>query len=237
MYPELGRCRIPQNHLFRSMVISRFPDVELADEHGLLAVGGDLEVESLLLAYSSGIFPWPISRRSLTWFAPPQRAVLFLENLHISRSMRRLLNRSPFELRMDSNFNAVIERCAELTNRGEQGGTWITPMILRGYKDFFAAGHCHSFEAYLDNSLVGGLYGVQIGKFFVAESSFYRVSGASKVAFCFMCEYLQQCGITWFDCQMLTPFSEGFGAREIPRAEFMHLLQETLSADGDPTAP
>jgi leucyl/phenylalanyl-tRNA--protein transferase len=115
-------------------------------------------------------------------------------------------------------------RCAEVKNRGDQGGTWITDEIINAYTMLHTMGYTHSFESYLDGELVGGLYGIQIGRFFAAESSFFRVSDASKVAMCAMVEYLRSQDISWFDCQMLTPFSEGFGAREIPRSDYMNLL-------------
>jgi leucyl/phenylalanyl-tRNA--protein transferase len=206
------------------MVIKRFPPIESADEHGLLAIGGDLEPESVILAYQSGIFPWPLDEETLAWFAPPERAVIFLDHFHISRRLRRTLNRGTFATKRDADFHTVMLRCAEVKNRGDQGGTWITDEIINAYTMLHTMGYTHSFESYLDGELVGGLYGIQIGRFFAAESSFFRVSDASKVAMCAMVEYLRSQDISWFDCQMLTPFSEGFGAREIPRSDYMNLL-------------
>ncbi len=211
------------------MIIERFPDVAEADEHGLLAFGGDLDIESLILAYTSGIFPWPYDETTLAWFAPPKRAVIFLDDFHIATRLTRKLKQRPFELAMDTNFQEVVTRCAELKNRGTQSGTWITQGMIEAYHQLFDAGFCHSFEAYQDGALVGGLYGVQLGAYFAAESSFFRVTNASKAAMCHVAQYLRQSGITWFDCQVLTPFSESFGAREIPRAEFMTLLAEALN--------
>jgi len=208
------------------MAIVSFPPIESADEDGLLAVGGDLDPSSLLLAYRSGIFPWPLNKRTLAWFAPPKRAVIFLDEFHISRRLRDELRRSLFTTKMDSRFEEVISRCAELKNRGIQRATWVTPDIMKAYSQLFQQGICHSAESYLADELVGGLYGVQIGRFFAAESSFYRTSNASKVAMVRLVEYLRNQEISWFDCQMLTPFSKSFGAREISREHFMELLAE-----------
>lgn len=210
------------------MVIKRFPPVESADEHGLLAIGGDLEPESVILAYQNGIFPWPLDEETLAWFAPPERAVIFLDEFHISRRLRRTLNRGQFTTKRDSAFRSVILRCAELKNRGDQDGTWITEEIINAYTKLHTMGFTHSFESYRGDELVGGLYGIQIGRFFAAESSFFREPEASKVAMCAMVEYLRGQNISWFDCQVLTPFSEGFGAREIPRSDYMRLLASAL---------
>jgi leucyl/phenylalanyl-tRNA--protein transferase len=210
------------------MAIVRFPDVSDADEDGLLAFGGDLDVESLVLAYSSGIFPWPYDEVTLAWFAPPERAVIFLDEFHVASRLVRRLKQHPFELKIDTNFREVMMKCAELKNRGTQAGTWITDGMVEAYSRLFAQGLCHSFEAYQDGVLVGGIYGVQLGAYFAAESSFFRVSNASKAAMCHLVDYLRASGITWFDCQVLTAFSQSFGAREIPRAEFMAMLNEAL---------
>jgi leucyl/phenylalanyl-tRNA--protein transferase len=212
----------------RRMVIKSFPPVESADEHGLIAVGGDLEPESVILAYQSGIFPWPLDEETLAWFAPPERAVIFLDEFHISRRLQRTLKRAPFTTKRDTAFPSVILRCAELKNRGDQDGTWITNEIVNAYTILHTMGFTHSFESYLGDELVGGLYGIQIGRFFAAESSFFRQPDASKVAMCAMVEYLRGQNISWFDCQVLTPFSEGFGAREISRSDYMRLLASAL---------
>lgn len=211
------------------MVIKRFPPVESADEHGLLAIGGDFEPESILLAYRSGVFPWPIDGATLAWFAPAERAVIVLDEFHLPKRLIRSLKATNFTHKRDHDFLGVIERCAEVKNRGEQDGTWITPEIIAAYTALFELGYCHSFETYLDGELVGGLYGIQIGKFFAAESSFFRVSDASKFAMTCLVDYLRAQGISWFDCQVLTPFSESFGAREVPRDEYMSMLAEAVS--------
>lgn len=210
------------------MVIERFPPVEAADEHGLLALGGNLEPASVILAYRSGIFPWPLDEETLAWFAPPERAVLFLDEFHVPKRLQRALKNRAFIQRVDHDFEGVIRRCAELRNRGEQDGTWITSEIVKAYTNLFHLGYCHCFETYLDDELVGGIYGIQIGGFFAAESSFFRVPNASKAAMCAMVEYLRSQNITWFDCQVLTPFSESFGAREMAREDYMNLLSDAL---------
>ena len=210
------------------MAIVEFPDVETADEDGLVAVGGDLEPESIVLAYKSGIFPWPIHERLLAWFAPPQRGVLFLDEFHISRRLREQLNKHPFTTAIDQDFVGVITRCAEVKNRGDQDGTWITSTIIEAYRRLFEMGIAHSFESYRDGQLVGGMYGVQIGGFFAAESSFYRETNASTVAMSTLVEYLRSQGINWLDCQVITPFSASFGARAVERKEFMKMLKRAL---------
>lgn len=206
------------------MAIVEFPPVETADEDGVLAIGGDLEPESIVLAYSNGIFPWPLNERLLAWFAPPQRAVLFLDEFHVGRSLKKALRGSGFSCSVDTAFSEVISHCAEVVNRGEQDSTWITDELRDAYIKLHTLGFAHSFETYLGDRLIGGIYGMQVGGFFAAESSFYRRDNASKAAMITMVEYLRNQGFAWFDCQVLTPFSESFGAREIPRSDFMRLL-------------
>jgi leucyl/phenylalanyl-tRNA---protein transferase len=210
------------------MAIRQFPPVESADEYGLLAVGGDLEVDSLLLAYREGIFPWPVSRRYLTWFAPAERALLFLHRLHLPRSVQKLRRKNIFRFAIDQNAAAVIAKCAELKNRGEQRGTWITPAIQAAYLELHRAGYCHSFEAYAGDTLVGGLYGVSVGAMFAGESMFYRRANASKLALCFAADFLRAHGVAWIDCQVMTPLVQQLGAVLVPRAEFMRLLMQAL---------
>jgi len=213
------------------MAIQEFPPVDLANEFGLLAVGGDLEPESLHLAYKSGIFPWPMIDEYLTWFAPEKRAVLFLEDLHISKSLKRQKKRGEYSFHFNRNFDAVIKACAELPNRKMQEGTWITEDVVHAYIDFHKAGYCHSIECYKKDFLVGGLYGVSIGKMFAGESMFYYEPNASKLAFWHLLEYLANKEVTWIDCQMMTPLLKNFGAVEIERDRFMELLEEAVSSD------
>ncbi|MCB0303096.1 MAG: leucyl/phenylalanyl-tRNA--protein transferase [Calditrichaeota bacterium] len=212
-------------------MIRQFPPLEFADpEYGLLAIGGDLEVGSLELAYRSGIFPWPERAGQILWFAPPQRAVLFFEEFHIPRRLQRHLRHAPFTFRIDQDFPAVIRHCAASKNRGRQRGTWIIPEMIPAYIDFHRAGFAQSFEAYNPaGKLVGGLYGVRIGRYFAGESMFYLESNASKFALVNAVSYLRQEGLEWMDIQMLTPLLAQMGAREIPRDAFMKLLRAALA--------
>ncbi len=211
-------------------MITQFPPVEWADESGLLAIGGDLEVETLKLAYTNGIFPWPIEGEPVYWFAPPQRAVLEFDELHIPARMQRYLKNSDFTFRVDANFEAVIRACARSKTRKGQRGTWITRDMISAYIEFHRCGYVHSFEAYNGKEeLVGGMYGVLIDKFFAGESMFYSQPNASKFALIEATRYLSNLGLTWMDVQTLTPLLQRFGAKEIPRAEFMEKLKRTLN--------
>lgn len=218
------------------MAIQLFPPVWAADEHGLLAVGGDLEPSSLLLAYKSGIFPWPLVGKELLWFAPPQRALLFLDSFHTPRRLKRTLRQNPAEIRVNTCFPEVISACATSTNRRNiqgrtEAGTWITEQMIEGYIRLHEAGYCHSIECFRDGRLIGGLYGVAIAGMFAGESMFYREPEASKRCLCFLVDYLRQRGVPWIDCQQITPLLAQFGAVEVSREEFMGLLGEVLSRD------
>ncbi|HVF10963.1 MAG TPA: leucyl/phenylalanyl-tRNA--protein transferase, partial [Abditibacteriaceae bacterium] len=202
--------------------------VEWADEDGVLAVGGDLEAETLRTAYRGGIFPWPIEGLPLLWFAPPQRAVLHFEDFHVSRRLARWLRSTPFEVRINCNFEQVIEACAKAKRKGERG-TWITPEMRAGYLRLHQAGIAHSVETYLNDELVGGLYGVSFGAYFAGESMFHRASGASKAALVHLVSHLQRRDAQWLDAEVMTPLFESFGAREVPRAEFMRMLKKALN--------
>jgi len=201
-----------------------FPSVELADDDGVLCIGGDLSSATLRAAYHQGIFPWPINEEfPVVWFAPPMRGVLFFDEFHISKSVTKMLRREKYECRVDAAFEQVISHCA---NRCE--GTWITPDIIDAYINLHREGIAHSVETYLDGELVGGLYGVSWGKYFCGESMFYLRSGASKAALVYLVEYLKTRGVKWIDIQNISPLFELFGAREIPRAEFMELLKSAI---------
>ena len=206
-------------------MILEFPPVQNADKNGLLAIGGDLEVGSLLLAYRSGIFPWPFDEETLAWFSPPQRAILFFDNFHISRSLEKARNKTTFTFSIDGDFKGVMRHCAELKNRSRQHGTWITPDVIESYYKLHKEGCAHSFECYDGEELVGGVYGVSIGKMFAAESMFYRRPNASKFALCNLIDYLKLQGATWIDVQVLNPFTQKLGAIDVPRREFMKLLK------------
>lgn len=207
------------------MVIAAFPPVTDADEHGFLAVGGDLEPESLVLAYRSGIFPWPFSERQLAWFSPPKRGVLFLKDFHISKSLKKSMARAGWSYAIDERFDDVIAACASSSHRPGQTGTWITKKMVQGYQRFHRAGFAHSIETYFEEELVGGLYGIAIGGFFAGESMFFTKPDASKLALCFLVEFLKKQGVEWIDCQMVTPLLKAFGAVEIPRDEFIPMVE------------
>lgn len=206
-----------------------FPDpcLALREPDGLLCVGGDLSVARLLAAYRRGIFPWFDDDRLPMWFSPSLRAVLELDELHISRSLRRRLARGDYEVRIDSDFAAVVAGCAAPRSGG---GTWITPGMQRAYRELHRAGFAHSFETWVDGRLVGGLYGVSIGAAFFGESMFARMSDASKIAFVHLCRQLAAWDFELLDCQVLNPHMASLGAKEIPRAEFLARLERALTA-------
>jgi len=210
------------------LAIYEFPPVNTADEIGLLAAGGDLEVPSLLLAYSSGIFPWPQDDALQLWFAPPNRALLFFDEYHVSRSLKKELRRSGWSFSINKQFPDVIKACAEGNNRKEQAGTWITPKIIKAYCEFHKAGFCHSVECYFEGELAGGIYGVSIGKMFAAESMFYNIPNGSKLSLNYLVEYLIKQGVEWMDVQVINPFLQSFGAREVTREHYMKLLKESV---------
>jgi leucyl/phenylalanyl-tRNA---protein transferase len=200
----------------------RFPPVEMADSDGLLAIGGDLSRERLLHAYRNGIFPW-YENKYILWWCPDPRFVLFPPELKISSSMKQLLKKQIFDFSIDTDFNAVITQCKSITRRG-QDGTWITEEMRNAYTDLHAAGYAHSAEVRLNGELVGGLYGVRLGKVFYGESMFSRHSNASKYAFIKYIGYLKSEGVELIDCQVYTPHLESLGARMIPRPQFLDLV-------------
>ncbi len=212
------------------MVVSRFPPLELASPEGLLAMGGDLDVETLKLAYESGIFPWPTEDYPLLWFAPPRRAILEFQDLKIPKRLFRELKVKNFHHKIDTQFMPVLQACAEGLTRNSRG-TWITPEMQMAYRRFHEAGYAHSFETYnASGQLVGGLYGVSLGKMFAGESMFFWESGASKAALLFACKTLASRGCTWMDIQTLSPLLQALGAKEIPRKDFMKRLTQSLKA-------
>ncbi len=209
------------------MAIIAFPPLDTADVDGLLAFGGDLEVESLLLAYQSGIFPWPHNKFELLWFAPPIRAILEIENFHISKSLKRVINQKNYEFHKNKDFQSVITHCANVPRVG-QPGTWITKRMIKAYIDLHLANYADSYEIYQDNKLVGGVYGVRIKNYFAAESMFHLTDNASKLALYHLTEDLKQQGITWLDCQVQNPFLKKIGVSELPRGEFLKKLSLQL---------
>ena len=204
----------------------RFPPAEMADEDGLLAIGGDLSLERLLQAYRSGIFPW-YENKYILWWCPDPRFVLFPPELKISSSMKQLLKKQTFEFSINRDFNSVISKCKAISRRG-QDGTWITEEMRNAYNVLHLAGYAHSAEVRLNGELVGGLYGVRLGKIFYGESMFSTFSNASKYAFIKYVEYLKTEGVELIDCQVYTAHLESMGAGMIPRAQFLKLVKSLL---------
>ncbi|WP_108422572.1 leucyl/phenylalanyl-tRNA--protein transferase [Flagellimonas amoyensis] len=206
-----------------------FPSVELANEDGLLAVGGDLSPERLLLAYKSGIFPWFNDDALILWWSPDPRMVLFPDRLKISKSMRKELRSDKFRLTQDTCFEQVMEHCGQVERKGQQG-TWITPDMRTAYADLHHQKIARSYEVWEENQLVGGLYGVDLGHVFCGESMFSLRPNASKYAFIKMVQELQQKRYQLIDCQVHTDHLESLGAELIPRNRFMEILQGQLGA-------
>lgn len=206
-----------------------FPPVEQAldDPNGLLAIGGDLSPQRLLTAYRHGIFPWFSAGQPILWWSPAPRMVLYPQELNISRSMRKQLRQQDYEVRFNSAFREVMQACAQIA-RPHQDGTWITGPMIDAYTMLHELGHAISAETWIDGQLVGGLYGVSIGRMFFGESMFHRVSNASKIAFIHLVQELQRQGCGLIDCQMHTSHLASLGAREIARREFCRLLAELI---------
>lgn len=205
-----------------------FPPVEEAIEDGLLAVGGDLSTERLLLAYHNGIFPWFSGDELPMWWCPDPRFVLFPDKLHVSKSMSGLLKKEAFEFTTNKAFSEVIYNCQQKEREG-QDGTWITTEILEAYTKLHELGFAHSAEAWQDGRLVGGMYGIRLGKVFFGESMFSLVSNASKYAFISYVRQLKQEGVELIDCQVYTEHLESLGAIMIPRTDFIQKLKSLTS--------
>ena len=207
---------------------SQFPPVERATAYpnGLLAAGGDLSAARLLEAYRNGIFPWFNDDQPILWWSPDPRMVLFPAELNVSRSLAKTLRNSCFEVRADTAFRDVIQNCR--MPRRDQDGTWITAPIVEAYCELHRTGIAHSVETWRDGELVGGLYGIALGRAFFGESMFRRATDASKVALVTLVRQLERWGFGMVDCQMNTAHLASFGAREIPRAEFTRRLRELI---------
>lgn len=203
-----------------------FPPLKGAGPDGLVAMGGDLSIERLLLAYRSGIFPWFEGRIPL-WWSPDPRFVLFPDELKVSKSMKQLLKKQVFRFTVNEAFAQVIDNCKSLPRRG-QFGTWITPEMKAAYTELHKRGYAHSAEAWAGDQLVGGLYGIKMGNLFFGESMFSKVSNASKYAFISYVEMLREEGVVLIDCQVYTPHLESLGARMIPRDSFIEILNRNL---------
>jgi len=203
-----------------------FPAANLADEDGVLAIGGDLSVERLLLAYESGIFPWFNEGEPIVWWCPPERMVLFPDELRFSKSMKVLFKRKVFSVTYNTCFEAVIKNCAQIKRFG-QADTWITNEMQQAYVNLHKKGYAQSVEVWQNGELVGGLYGVDLKdrKIFCGESMFSKVSNASKYAFISLVQKLKNEHYKLIDCQVYNTHLDSLGAREIPRADFLKYLQ------------
>ena len=219
------------------MPVARFPDPKTATEDGLLAIGGDLHPQTLLLAYRSGIFPWPLSASPnayppfdkqetipLTWFSPPERAILEFKALHLSRSLERARKKSAYRISLDEDFAQVIDRCRELRTRE---GTWITAGMQEAYIELHRLGIAHSVEVWRGSDLVGGIYGVDVDGAFAGESMFHLEPNTSKLALLYLVDHLRERGLSWMDIQVMTPHMKALGAEVMSRDDFLARLQQT----------
>ncbi|MBK1648139.1 leucyl/phenylalanyl-tRNA--protein transferase [Rhabdochromatium marinum] len=214
-----------------------FPRVDqaLRDPDGLLAIGGDLSVRRLINAYRHGIFPWYNQGDPILWWSPDPRTLLFPEHLHISRSLRKALRKRRFCLTMDRDFPQVINTCASINRHGEYG-TWLLPEMIRAYRALNIRGIAHSVEVWEQDQLVGGLYGVAVGRAFFGESMFSRATNASKIALVYLCQRLAQWGFGFIDCQVVTEHLLSMGARPVARAQFIELLEGCRDQPGRETS-
>lgn len=206
-----------------------FPPAKEARYHGLLATGGLLTPEWLLDAYSHGIFPWPLTDGTLAWFSPDPRAIIEFDELHVSRRLRDTLRSGKFEVRINTAFADVMRGCASAQDRGES--TWISDEMFAAYCEMHRLGHAHSVEVWHEGRLAGGTYGLAIGGLFAAESMFYYVTDASKVAVVALVERLKTRGFGLLDIQQLTPHSARLGAKEIRRREYLKRMETALRID------
>lgn len=205
----------------------KFPPVESADEDGFLAIGGDLKTERLLEAYRNGIFPWYNEDDPICWWSPNPRFVLYPDQLHISKNMKQIIKKNQFDFTIDRAFEKVIRACSDV-KRKDSNGTWISEAMLAAYCKLHKLGYAVSAEAWVDEKLVGGLYGIKMGKMFFGESMFSLLSNASKFAFIKLVQQLKSEGCCLIDCQMHTSHLESLGAVMIPRKQFIELLKQHI---------
>lgn len=202
-----------------------FPDPRLGEPNGLFAVGGDLSVDRLLLAYSHGIFPWYSfrdRRKSIKWWCPMKRFVIFPKEIHISHSMRTLFNKNQYQFSINKDFEGVIKNCSRL--RYEEYGAWLGEDMMNAYTELHRRGYASSVEVWKDGELVGGLYGVTVGKCFIGESMFSLVPSGSKMALIILAQTMEECGGVMIDCQLETPHLKSMGGRFISYDEYMELI-------------
>lgn len=203
-----------------------FPNVEEANEMGILAIGGDLSTERLLLAYKNGIFPWFEDNDPILWWSPNPRMVLFLNEFEVSKSMRNIINQNIFKVTFNHDFRSVITNCSQVKRNGQRG-TWIGHEMIEAYCKLHEIGIAKSIEVWQNEKLVGGLYGIDLGNIFCGESMFSTVSNASKIAFIALVNYLKTNNYKLLDCQVYNEHLESLGCREISRDDFMAILKST----------
>ena len=239
--PSITSVREPGFKLFwipSGAAPDAFPPVEraLREPDGLLAAGGDLSVDRLLNAYRRGIFPWYSDPQPILWWSPDPRCVIFPGKLHISRSLRKTLRRGGYDVSTDTAFAEVVRTCAGPRRNQADGGTWITDAMQAAYLELHHLGHAHSVEVHMDGELVGGVYGVALGRAFFGESMFSRRPNASKIALAWLSAKLCEWGYELFDCQVHSAHLERMGALLIPRAEFIRRLQHAVAESGHGSA-
>ncbi len=218
--------------LFRLSEKLDFPSARFAEPDGLLCVGGDLTPQRLVLAYEKGIFPWFSANEPLLWWSPDPRLVLFPEKIHISKSLKKKIKKIPFDIKIDNAFEETIQSCALMRkNQGE--GTWIIPEMVAAYTKLHRMGYAHSIEAWQDNKLVGGLYGVSIGGSFFGESMFAFESDASKIALVALADFLKKNKFDLIDCQVTTQHLLDMGAVEISRSVFLNIIKKSVKRKMD----
>jgi leucyl/phenylalanyl-tRNA--protein transferase len=199
-------------------------DTALIEPNGLLAFGGDLSPRRLILAYSSGIFPWYSQNEPIMWWSPNPRGILPLDNFKCSKSLKKFARNCDYQITINKAFDQVIDICATIPRN--DSGTWITDDMINAYKKLHLLGHAHSIEVWSDNVLVGGLYGVIVGKVFCGESMFHKATNGSKLAMLSLVEYLKYQGAEFIDCQMQNPHLASLGCIEVPRTKFLTILSE-----------
>lgn len=204
----------------------KFPSVDKADANGIVAIGGNLNLETLVAAYLDGIFPWPISEDvPLTWFSPDPRGIIEIDNFHISRSLKRFIEKTNFKICFNQDFEKVITLCGQ-TRLSEKDGTWINQDIINGYINLFNHNLAYCISIYDNDEIVGGIYGVCIGEIISGESMFHTKTNASKIALVALVNQLKSKGIKWFDTQMVTQIVKSFGGIELPRELFIKMLSQ-----------
>ena len=225
----IGYYQLPEGRVAAIDNDCNFPHLEqaLIEPNGLLAIGGDLNPTRLLNAYKMGIFPWFNPDEPVMWWSPNPRMVLYPNELKIANSLKKSLKKQPFEIKFNTNFRQVITACSQ-TYRPSQGGTWITDDMINGYCELHAAGFAICMESWLNDELVGGCYGIKIGRMFYGESMFHTQTDASKVAFVHLVEWLKNQQVGMIDCQMKTPLLTRFGGREILREDFSQTLTKLI---------